>query len=147
MSPICGPPRAWLNTQLTERTILVTRDDTAGTYVTERVRSVQNIAKPQIPELVSIWAMEPLHVIQINLEIPKKEKPVIKKILVAVDHFMRYIQAYVTSNETAHTVATTLYQEYFSVFGFPRKLVSARESASLHSNFFHVIEDRQTLQF
>ena len=147
MSPICGPPRVWLNTRLTERTILLIRDDTADAYVTERVRSVQNIAKPQIPELVSVWAKEPLHVIHIKLEIPEKEKPVIKKILVVVDHFMRYIQAYVTSNETAHTVTTTLYHEYFSVFGFPRKLVSARESASVHSDFCHAIEDRQTLQF
>ena len=52
-----------------------------------------------------------------------QEKPVVKNILVIVDHFTRYIQAFVTNNHTAHTMARVLYNN-FSVFGFPEKLMS-----------------------
>ena len=41
-----------------------------------------------------------------------------------VDHFTRYVQAYVTRNQTARTTAQVLYNEYFSVFGFPQRLMS-----------------------
>ena len=49
-----------------------------------------------------------------------KEKPVVKNVLVVKDHFTRYTQAYVTNNHTARTMARILYNEFFSVFGFPR---------------------------
>ena len=53
-----------------------------------------------------------------------QEKPVVKNMLVVVDHFTRYVQAYVTQNQTARTIAWVLYNEYFSVFGFPQRLMS-----------------------
>ena len=53
-----------------------------------------------------------------------KEKPVVKNVLVIEDHFTRYTQAYVTNNHTVRTMARVLYNEFFSVFGFPRHLMS-----------------------
>ena len=53
-----------------------------------------------------------------------KEKPVVKNILVVVDHFTRFVQAYVTKNHTAYTTARILYNNYFSVFRFPERLMS-----------------------
>ena len=53
-----------------------------------------------------------------------KEKPVVKNVLVVEDHFTHYTQAYVTNNHTARTMARVLYNEFFSVFGFPRQLMS-----------------------
>ena len=47
-----------------------------------------------------------------------------KNILVIVDHFTRYVQAFVTNNHTAHTIARVLYNNFFSVFGFLQKLMS-----------------------
>ena len=41
-----------------------------------------------------------------------------------VDHFTRYIQAFVTNNHTAFTTAQVLYNNFFSVFGFPQRLMS-----------------------
>ena len=41
-----------------------------------------------------------------------------------VDHFMRYVQAFVTKNHTARTMARVPYNNYFSVFGFPQCLMS-----------------------
>ena len=56
------------------------------------------------------------------------EKPVMKNILVVEDHFTRFTQAYVTNNHTARTTARVLYNEFFSVFRFPRQLMSDQAS-------------------
>ena len=56
-----------------------------------------------------------------------KEKPVMKNVLVIEDHFTHYTQVYVTNNHTARTTAHILY-EFFSVFGFPRQLMSDQVS-------------------
>ena len=52
------------------------------------------------------------------------KKPVVKNVLVVIDHFTRYVQAFVTKNHTARTTARVLYNNYFSVFGFPQGLMS-----------------------
>ena len=82
-------------------------------------------AKPQIPPLEPILCTEPLdlvHIDYVSMEVTVgiKEKPVMKNVLVVEDHFTRYTQAYVTNNHTACTTAHVLYNEFFSVFGFPR---------------------------
>ena len=56
------------------------------------------------------------------------EKPVVKNVLVVEDHFTRFTQAYVTNNHTARTTAHILYKEFFSVFEFPRRLMSDQGS-------------------
>ena len=86
-------------------------------------------AEPQIPPLEPILCTEPLdlvHIDQMSMEVTVgvKEKPVVKNVLVIEDHFTHYTQAYVTNNHTARTMAHVLYYEFFSVFGFPRQLMS-----------------------
>ena len=82
-------------------------------------------AKPQIPSMQPIICTEPMelvHVDYVSMEVTvaTQEKPVVKNVLVVVDHFTRYVQAFVTLNQTARTTARVLYNEYFSVFGFPQ---------------------------
>ena len=82
-------------------------------------------AKTQIPPMEPILCTEPLdlvHIDYVSMEVTVsiKEKPVMKNVLVVKDHFTRYTQAYVTNNNTACTTARVLYNEFFSVFGFPR---------------------------
>ena len=82
-------------------------------------------AKPQIPPMEPILCTEPLdlvHIDYVSMEVTVgiKEKPVVKNVLVVEDHFTHYTQAYVTNNHTVHTTACVLYNEFFSVFGFPR---------------------------
>ena len=82
-------------------------------------------AKPQIPPMEPILCTEPLdlvHIDYVSMEVMVgvKEKPVVKNVLVIEDHFTRYTQAYVTNNHTACTTVRILYNEFFSVFGFPR---------------------------
>ena len=90
-------------------------------------------AKPQIPPMEPILCTEPLdlvHIDYVSMEVMVgvTEKPVVKNILVVEDHFTRFTQAYVTNNHTARTTARVLYNEFFSVFGFPRRLMSDQAS-------------------
>ena len=82
-------------------------------------------AKPQIPPFKPILCTEPLDLVHIDymsmeVTVGIKEKPVVKNVLVIEDHFTCSTQAYVTNNHTARTMASILYNEFFSVFGFPR---------------------------
>ena len=47
-----------------------------------------------------------------------------KNVLVVEDHFTCYTQVYVNNNHMACTTTRMLYNEFFSVFGFPRRLMS-----------------------
>ena len=90
-------------------------------------------AKPQIPPMEPILCTEPLdlvHIDYVSMEVTVgvKEKPVVKNVLVIQDHFTRYTQAYVTNNHTVRTTARVLYNEFFSVFRFPRQLMSDQAS-------------------
>ena len=90
-------------------------------------------AKPQIPPMEPILCTEPLdlvHIDYVSMEVMVgiTEKPVVKNVLVVEDHFTCFTQAYVTNNHTAHTMARVLYNEFFSVFGFPRQLMSDQAS-------------------
>ena len=82
-------------------------------------------AKPQISPMEPILYTEPLdlvHIDYVSMEVMVgvTEKPVVKNVLVIEDHFTRFTQAYVTNNHTTRTTARILYNEFFSVFGFPR---------------------------
>ena len=92
-------------------------------------RCKQFEAKPQIPGMQPIICtelMELVHIDYVRMEVTvaTQEKPVVKNVLVVVDHFTRYVQAFVTRNQTARTTAWLLYNEYFSVFRFPQRLMS-----------------------
>ena len=103
--------------------------------VQETVRSVRNCAryiqfevKLQKPRLEPILCTEPMDLVHIDyvkmeVTVGLKEKPEVKDVLVVEDHFTHYHQAYITKNHTARTTAQVLYNEYFSVFAFPRRLM------------------------
>ena len=82
-------------------------------------------AKPQIPGMQPIICTKPMELVDIDyvgmeVTVATQEKPVVKNVLVVVDHFTRYVQAFVTRNQTVRTTARVLYNEYFLVFGFPQ---------------------------
>ena len=51
--------------------------------------------------------MELVHIDYIGMEVTvaAKEKPVVKNVLVVVDHFTRYVQAFVMKNHVVRTTA------------------------------------------
>ena len=92
-------------------------------------RCKQFEAKCQIPEMELILCTQPMELIHveyvgIEVTVATQEKPVVENVLVIVDHFTWYIQAFVTKNHTAHSTARVLYNNFFSVLGFPQKLMS-----------------------
>ena len=92
-------------------------------------RCKQFEAKCQIPEMEPILCTQPMELVHVDyvgmeVTVAAQEKPVVKNVLVIVDHFTRYVQAFVTNNHMAHTMARVLYNNFFSVFGFPQKLMS-----------------------
>ena len=104
--------------------------------VQETVRSMRNfgrciqfearLQKPGLEPIICTEPMDLVHIDYVKMEVTVglKEKPEVKDVLVVEDHFTCYLQAYVTKNHTARTTARVLYNEYFSVFGFPHRLMS-----------------------
>ena len=92
-------------------------------------RCKQFEAKCQLPEMEPIVCTQPMELVHVDyvgieVTVAAKEKPVVKNVLVVVDHFTRYVQAYITKNHTARTTARVLYNNLFFIFGFPQKLLS-----------------------
>ena len=52
--------------------------------------------------------------------------PMVKSILVMMDHFTRHALAVVTKDQTAKTVVKVFYEGFIAVFGVPAKLLSNR---------------------
>ena len=92
-------------------------------------RCIQYEAKGQLPSMQPIICTEPMELVHIDyvrmeVTVATDKKPVVRNVLVVVDHFTRYVQAFVTKNHTARTTARVLYNNYFSVFGFAQRLMS-----------------------
>ena len=92
-------------------------------------RCKQFKVKPQILGMQPIICTEPMELVHIDyvgmeVTVSTQEKPVVKNMLVIIDHFTLYVQAYVTWNQTVRTTARVIYNEYFSMFGFPQRLMS-----------------------
>ena len=82
-------------------------------------RCIQYEAKGQLPPMQPIICtelMELVHIDYVGMEVTvaTDKKPVVQNVLVVVDHFTRYVQAFVTKNHTARTTARVLYNNYFS---------------------------------
>ena len=91
-------------------------------------RCIQYEAKGQLPPMQPIICtelMELVHIDYVGMEVTvaTDKKPVVRNVLVVVDHFTRYVQAFVTKNHMARTTARVLYNNYFSVFGFRQRLM------------------------
>ena len=79
--------------------------------------------------MVTIGATKPLDLVHMDFvgmetTIAIRKQLVVKTVLVLVNHFTRFICAYVIEDCQATTVAKVLYDEYFSVFRFPCQLMS-----------------------
>ena len=92
-------------------------------------RCIQYEAKDQLPLMQPIICTEPMELVHIDyvgmeVTVATDKKPVVKNVLVVVNHFTHYVQAFMTKNHMARTTARVLYNNYFSIFGFPQCLMS-----------------------
>ena len=94
-------------------------------------------AKPQIPGMQPIICTEPMelvHVDYVGMEVSMatQEKPVLKNVLVVVNHFTRICKRLLPGIKWRGRPPRLLYNElhYFSVFGFPQRLMSDQGTGS-----------------
>ena len=85
---------------------------------------------PRAP-LCPIWVyvlLELVHLDYTSIESTMKlnKPPMVKNVLMMMDHFMRYALAVVTKDQTAKTVMKVFYEHFIAVFGVPAKLLSDR---------------------
>lgn len=75
-------------------------------------------------ELIPIVSTRPMELVCIDFLSLEQSKGGFENILVITDHFTRFAQAIPCKNQTAHTTAKVLYDNFFLHYSFPEKLHS-----------------------
>ena len=83
--------------------------------------------------LQPIMTTSPFELVSIDFVHLEKSRGDYEYILVIVDHFTRYVQAYAIQNKSAKTAANKLYNDFILHFGFPHK-IHHDQGASLRTN-------------
>ena len=82
--------------------------------------------RPDKEEIDQTEAQYPLEMVHMDFLMigGKKDPSKDINVLVVTDHFTRYAQAYVTTSQTAVTVARVLFTQFFTQYGWPMKLIT-----------------------
>ena len=97
----------------------------AKNHITQCSRYLHFKARPQVVELKPIIATYPLELVHIDFwttELGKTSKDI--NVLIITDHFMCYVQAFLTPTKKAGVVAPILWDKYFVHYGLPEQILS-----------------------
>ena len=103
-----------------------------GTYVEKMIKKYDRCIRRKIlptraAAVINITSTAPMEVICIDYMTIEPSKGGIENVLVITDHFMRYAQAIPTLNQTAHTTARLLYENFFVHYGSHPGFIVTRE--------------------
>lgn len=93
-------------------------------YISQKCRCVKqkvSTFRTRAP-LQPITTTAPFQMVSLNFVHLEKSSGGYEYILVIMDHFTRYAQAYATRNKSGKTVVEKLYNDFILRFGFPEKL-------------------------
>ena len=104
---------------------------------------------PSTEEISQTEASYPLELVHVDSLIIGGKKDVRKDInvLVVTDHFTRYVQAYVTTLQTAVMAAKTLYECFFTQYGWPAKLITDQGSCFESRLFQSLMKEAKIRKF
>ena len=89
------------------------------------------LEKAEMPPIVTTHALELIHMDFLTIEALNSDKDM--NILVVMDHFIQFAQAFVTHLQVSSLIAKTLWDNFFMIYGFPERILSD-EGHSFESN-------------
>ena len=100
-------------------------------YITKQCSCVVS-KKPNVAErapLIPISATHPFQIISIDFLKLNKCKGNFEYVLVVVDHFTRFAQAYATRSKSSRAAAEKLFNNFILQFGFPERIHHDKDPA------------------
>ena len=110
-------------------------------FTQQRCRCVAQRRRRQeaVAPLVSIQSSMPMEIVAIDFLHLEKSSTGCEYILLLVDHFTRYAQAYPTKNKSALTAAKNIFDDFVLRFGLPARILHD-QGREFDNRLFHELE-------